>query len=255
MRTLYPASELTAFAAKLLEKSRQEPDKANVVAGILAEGDLLGHSTHGLQLLPAYLAELAHGGMAKTGAPRVIADIPAAVRWDGLRRPGPWLVVRAPRFRGRAGQNQRHLFDRYSSESSHCLPRGLSRARGRSGPDGGADVLRPALGRRRSAWRPPGGLDAQPRCRRPAGGRLPADSASPGVRPGAAARRSRVALPGKATQARRGTLLRHHDGACSLGGKAWRLLPFRGGMIRPKRRMPKRVITCVAGRFSRGDRS
>jgi L-lactate dehydrogenase len=95
MSTLYPAPELIAFAVSLLEKSGLEPDKANVVAEILVEGDLLGHNTHGLQLLPAYLDELARGGMAKTGAPRVIADFPAAVTWDGMRLPGPWLVVRA----------------------------------------------------------------------------------------------------------------------------------------------------------------
>jgi LDH2 family malate/lactate/ureidoglycolate dehydrogenase len=95
MSTRYPAPALIAFAAHLLEKSGLEPDKARVVAEILVEGDLLGHSTHGLQLLPAYLEELAGGGMAKTGLPRVLADHPAAVTWDGMRLPGPWLVVRA----------------------------------------------------------------------------------------------------------------------------------------------------------------
>ena len=95
MSTLYPAPGLIAFAASLLEKSGLEADKASVVAEILVEGDLLGHTTHGLQLLPAYLDELARGGMAKIGVPRVIADFPAAVTWDGMRLPGPWLVVRA----------------------------------------------------------------------------------------------------------------------------------------------------------------
>jgi len=95
MNPRYPASELTAFAARLLEESGLERDKPEVVAGILVEGDLLGHNTHGLQLLPAYLEELARGRMAKTGAPRVIADYPAAVTWDGQRLPGPWLTVRA----------------------------------------------------------------------------------------------------------------------------------------------------------------
>jgi L-lactate dehydrogenase len=95
MSPRYPAADLIAFATALLEKSGLDADKAQTVAGILVEGDLLGHQTHGLQLLPGYLGELAKGAMTKTGEPRVLADFPAAVTWDGQRLPGPWLTVRA----------------------------------------------------------------------------------------------------------------------------------------------------------------
>ncbi len=91
----HSAHDLTEFAAALLQRSGLEPDKAAVVSEVLVEGDLLGHTTHGLHLLSLYLDELAHGRMAKTGAPRVIADRPAAVTWDGMRLPGPWLMVQA----------------------------------------------------------------------------------------------------------------------------------------------------------------
>jgi LDH2 family malate/lactate/ureidoglycolate dehydrogenase len=95
MPALFPALALVAFARTLLERSGLDADKAQTVAAILVEGDLLGHHTHGLQLLPAYLADLANGAMAKTGEPRVVADFPAAVTWDGQRLPGPWLTERA----------------------------------------------------------------------------------------------------------------------------------------------------------------
>ncbi len=72
-----------------------EEDKSRDVAEVLVEGDLLGHTTHGLALLPGYLGELENGKMAKTGTPRTIADFPSALTWDGLRLPGPWLVRRA----------------------------------------------------------------------------------------------------------------------------------------------------------------
>ena len=72
-----------------------EADKAAAVAEILVEGDLLGHTTHGLQLLAPYLSDLAKGAMRGTGMPEVLADFPAAVTWDGRRLPGPWLTVRA----------------------------------------------------------------------------------------------------------------------------------------------------------------
>lgn len=95
MSDRYPASRLVDFARDLLSRVGLDPDKAKTVAEILVEGDLLGHNTHGLALLPAYLAELEHGSMTKSGEPQVLADFPAAVTWDGLRLPGPWLTVRA----------------------------------------------------------------------------------------------------------------------------------------------------------------
>ncbi|MEN9539794.1 MAG: hypothetical protein RLZZ126_2029 [Pseudomonadota bacterium] len=88
-------ADLTAFAEQLLLKSGLDADKARAVADILVEGDLMGHTTHGLAQLPAYLAEIEKGGMRKTGTPKVLSDHPAAVCWDGQRLPGPWLVLQA----------------------------------------------------------------------------------------------------------------------------------------------------------------
>lgn len=65
------------------------------VAQVLIEGDLLGHSTHGLALLGPYLGEVESGAMCVQGEPAVINDQAAALTWDGRRLPGPWLVLRA----------------------------------------------------------------------------------------------------------------------------------------------------------------
>lgn len=91
----YAATDLLRHACALLERAGLDTDKALAVADILVEGDLLGHDTHGLQLLPSYLKELQSGGMEKAGAPRVLRDKPAALTWDGRRLPGPWLVLQA----------------------------------------------------------------------------------------------------------------------------------------------------------------
>jgi L-lactate dehydrogenase len=91
----YPAADLARFARALLERAGLDADKAGAVADVLIEGDLLGHDTHGLQLLPSYLKELESGGMRKTGLQRVLRDKPAALTWDGRRLPGPWLVCEA----------------------------------------------------------------------------------------------------------------------------------------------------------------
>jgi L-lactate dehydrogenase len=91
----HPASQLTRFAHQLLTAAGMPADKADAVASILVEGDLMGHTTHGLQLLAPYLAEIEQGSMTLEGGPAVVADAPAALTWDGRRLPGPWLVLQA----------------------------------------------------------------------------------------------------------------------------------------------------------------
>src|SRR5882757_6033180 len=95
MTERFSAKVLEQFAETLLHRGGLAGDKARVVAEILLEGDLLGHATHGLQLLPAYLEELTGGRMTSDGEPHVLAEKEAALLWDGLYLPGPWLVVRA----------------------------------------------------------------------------------------------------------------------------------------------------------------
>lgn len=95
MSTRPSAAHLTAFATALLARAGLDAEKSAAVAEILVEGDLLGHTTHGLALLPAYLTDLEKGAMTKIGEPRVVADFPAAVTWDAQRLPGPWVVRRA----------------------------------------------------------------------------------------------------------------------------------------------------------------
>ena len=91
----YAAQDLRAFARALLERSGLRGDIARDVADVLLDGDLLGHTTHGLALLAPYLDELEHGRMAKDGEPTIISQRRAAQAWDGKRLPGPWLTLRA----------------------------------------------------------------------------------------------------------------------------------------------------------------
>jgi LDH2 family malate/lactate/ureidoglycolate dehydrogenase len=91
----YPADALRDFARALIEHVGARPDIAADVASVLLDGDLLGHTTHGLALLAPYLDELEAGKMAGDGQPLVVAKRPAAETWDGQRLPGPWLTLRA----------------------------------------------------------------------------------------------------------------------------------------------------------------
>jgi LDH2 family malate/lactate/ureidoglycolate dehydrogenase len=95
MSARYTPAALINFAIALLNRAGLEDDKSRVVAEVLVEGDLMGHTTHGLALLPGYLTELESGSMTRKGEHKVLADAPVAISWDGQRLPGPWLAVKA----------------------------------------------------------------------------------------------------------------------------------------------------------------
>ena len=91
----YDAEHLTDFAHVLLKCAGMEDLIALDVAEVLVEGDLLGHDTHGLQLLGPYLAELEKGTMQKEGEVTVLSEHTVVASWDGQRLPGPHLVRQA----------------------------------------------------------------------------------------------------------------------------------------------------------------
>jgi len=91
----FDALALTDFARALLIAASMPADRAGDVASILIESDLLGHDTHGLDLLSPYIADVEGGGMTVSGDPIVVRDRAAVLTWDGRRLPGPWLVLRA----------------------------------------------------------------------------------------------------------------------------------------------------------------
>ena len=95
MTSTFQTNDLIQFASSLLRKAGLRQDIAAATAEILVEGDLMGHSTHGLKLLAPYLEDIANGDMAKSGEPDILSQRPAVLVWDGNYLPGPWLVVKA----------------------------------------------------------------------------------------------------------------------------------------------------------------
>ena len=95
MTDRFAAADLVQFASALLEREGIEAAKAQAVAEILVEGDLMGHTTHGLALLSQNLDEARAGRMKGNGRPDVISTTPVVECWNGQRLPGPWLVREA----------------------------------------------------------------------------------------------------------------------------------------------------------------
>jgi LDH2 family malate/lactate/ureidoglycolate dehydrogenase len=91
----FDAEHLAEFAQSLLVKAGMVEALARDVAEVLLEGDLLGHDTHGLQLLGPYLAEIEKGAMLKSGEITVLSEHTVVAAWDGHRLPGPYLVRQA----------------------------------------------------------------------------------------------------------------------------------------------------------------
>ncbi|MBP3956485.1 Ldh family oxidoreductase [Gemmata sp. G18] len=91
----YQVRDLIEYATALFAAAGCDGDKPAAIAAGLVEADLLGHTTHGLQLAPTYLGELESGGMIPRGEPEVVADRGATVTWDGRRLPGVWLTAKA----------------------------------------------------------------------------------------------------------------------------------------------------------------
>lgn len=79
----------------LLTAGGMDADKAPVVAEVLVEADMIGHTTHGTGLVAGYLDGLRNGELKGQGDIEVIADRGACITWDGRKLPGPWLVRRA----------------------------------------------------------------------------------------------------------------------------------------------------------------
>jgi L-lactate dehydrogenase len=91
----YAAVSLRTTAAAMLRAAGLQDEHAADVAEVLLEGDLMGHTTHGLALLAPYLGELQAGSMRTQGTYQVVSERAAAALWDGARLPGPWLTRRA----------------------------------------------------------------------------------------------------------------------------------------------------------------
>jgi LDH2 family malate/lactate/ureidoglycolate dehydrogenase len=95
MSKRYTPASLVTYTEALFNAAGMDLEKSTVVAPLLVEADLMGHTTHGLAQAPAYLNGLESGAMLGTGEPITVADRGAVVTWDGQRISGVWLTAKA----------------------------------------------------------------------------------------------------------------------------------------------------------------
>lgn len=85
-------ARLRDWATTILEAVGLPQEPAASTAEALVEGDLYGHTTHGLALLPGYVEEVEAGNMAREGRPEVVSDAGAIALWDARRLAGLWTT-------------------------------------------------------------------------------------------------------------------------------------------------------------------
>src|SRR6476620_1045599 len=93
--TTYDYEAICAFATALGESVGLPPERARMQSEILLEADLMGHTTHGLALLPGLLKAIETGAIRAMGEPEVLSDRGSTVFWEANSLPGTWLLSRA----------------------------------------------------------------------------------------------------------------------------------------------------------------
>ncbi len=86
---------LATLTEGILAAAGMEAEKAGITAEILIEGDMIGHETHGVALVPWYVAALRDGSLRGQGEHEVLSDRGTTFVWDGKLLPGAWLVRQA----------------------------------------------------------------------------------------------------------------------------------------------------------------
>ena len=92
---LVDAAKLQQGVAQLLTGGGLEAAKAEIVAEVLVEADMIGHATHGVGLAGSYIDALGTGELRGAGEMTVLSDRGACITWDGNKLPGAWLIREA----------------------------------------------------------------------------------------------------------------------------------------------------------------
>lgn len=91
----FDSQVLVQWATALLQATGMADEMAACVARYLVAADEMGHTTHGLALLPMYLDFIAKGQMVVQGDGQIVHDTGSCITLDGGQLPGAWLIHKA----------------------------------------------------------------------------------------------------------------------------------------------------------------
>ncbi len=85
-------SKLIKFCTSIFKILGMDDEKAKDTSEILVEADMMGHSTHGVRLLPLYIKDVEAGNMKPSGSQITLNDTGSCITIDGDNLPGIWLT-------------------------------------------------------------------------------------------------------------------------------------------------------------------
>ena len=92
---MFKRSQLMKFCKSIFISLGMDDEKANDTSDILIEADMMGHSTHGVRLLPLYIKDIEMGNMKVSGTEDVLKDLGSSITLDGKQLPGIWLTKKS----------------------------------------------------------------------------------------------------------------------------------------------------------------
>ncbi|WP_444910091.1 Ldh family oxidoreductase [Microbulbifer sp. TRSA005] len=95
MQDYYSSTELRDFASALFQRVGLAKDRADIIANVFLQADLLGFTTHGLHRVVSNLEWLQSGESKLSGEPKVLSDRRNCFNWDAQFLPGPWVLSKA----------------------------------------------------------------------------------------------------------------------------------------------------------------
>jgi LDH2 family malate/lactate/ureidoglycolate dehydrogenase len=95
MSDRYAYQSLIQFSSDLFVAAGLSLERAEVMASVFVEADLLGFTTHGMNRVSSNLGWLLNGESRISGEPEVLVDRGNLFNWDANFLPGPWVVSQA----------------------------------------------------------------------------------------------------------------------------------------------------------------
>ncbi len=95
MSSRYSYASLFHFGSALFKAAGLSGQRAETMASVFLEADLLGFTTHGMNRIPHNLGWLVDGSSRIDGEPVVLAETSHMFNWDANFLPGPWVMTQA----------------------------------------------------------------------------------------------------------------------------------------------------------------
>ena len=128
------STQLTGFAQAIFEKLGAAEEKARETAEHLVLSNLKGHDSHGVGMIPSYVASALRGGLKVNADAEVVTDKGAVLLVDGrygfgqvVGRQAADLAIERAKSMGMAcvGSRNNHHLGRIGTYAEHCVREGL----------------------------------------------------------------------------------------------------------------------------------